>query len=210
VAKSPKLGRRSRSSNWISVGHVLSDGARQRLANIVGLEPKTDAARLLEMYRKTQYFLGAYPGTVETLDRAPRVSDYIAAYRKLTRQIDQLLVAMDAMNGRVKEDLDADLATIHKIELGAVERNIKSLRASALNRLKVFAKLPASGGRPRSIALTLLINSLVDIFYEYRKDTDANTFASTLSFVSTALGDAGIEIAPDKRKRLVRVSRQGK
>jgi hypothetical protein len=227
----PKLGQRSRASHWISRAHILTDAAQIKLAQAVGLSPAADSARLGKMHLKVQHVLGAYCGAIQAVDNAPRASDYARDYGRLERDAKVLLEDLAAFSERMKEDLQAELATVHEIELSTIERDLRFLNAALEARSRVYAAEPDDGaetqskrrGRPRSRAIEILIETLQSIFVRiYSKDAQvrarkrgaikarSSREEDELDFVRVSISDAGIRIDNAKLKRLLRRSRQVK
>jgi hypothetical protein len=210
MAKStPKLGTRSAASSWVSTGLVLSDAARKQLAWIVGLAEEPDTALLGKMFIRMQHHLGIYPGSVQALDNAPRAADYVSEFHTLKQHADALLNALISANPRIMEDLEAELGeSTHSASLAAVQAAIVALSSSATNRIAVYGA--DRGGRPKQVALGLLIDSLRKIFKAYYRGTDADARNAELQFLRVALADARIKINAEKLGKLLIARRQGK
>lgn len=220
----PKLGRRSRASHWISRAHTLSDSARLKLTEAVGLSSADDnTARLETMCMKVQHALGAYYGAIQAVDNAPRASDYVREYARLEHDAKGFLEDLAASSERIKEDLEAELATVHATDLHAIERSIRLLAAALKARARIYAAESEDGGRPRSLAIKILIDPLRSIFADcYSKDVERRPRrrgaikaispqeADELAFIRVAISDAGIRLDNEKLKRLLRRRRQGK
>jgi hypothetical protein len=210
MAKStPKLGSRSSASSWVSTGHVLSDEARKRLAGVVGLSDEPDTAVLRKMFIQMQHHLGIYPGSVQPLDNAPRAADYVSEFQTLKQHADALISALGAANSRIMEDLEAELEEPnHSTSLVAVRAAIAALITGTANRIAVYGA--DRGGRPKQVALGLLIDSLRKIFKTYYRGTAAGERNAELQFLRAALADAHIKIDAEKVGKLLTAHRQGK
>jgi hypothetical protein len=210
MAKStPKLGSRSAASSWVSIGHVLSDEARKRLAEIVGLAHESDTADLGQMFIRVQHHLGIYPGSVQLLDNAPRAADYVSEFQALKEHAEALISALKAANPRIMEDLEAEMEEpAHSTSLVAVQAAIAALIKGTANRITVYGADP--GGRPKQVALGLLIDSLLKIFKAYYRGTADDERNAELQFLTAALADAHIQIEARKLGKLLNAHRQGK
>ena len=169
----PKLGRRAGSPIWSHDKLDLSLDTRRALATalghtLIGGTDFTDAT--LRAIHETEGILGCYPGALQAFDNAPRAADYRVTYRQLHRAVAELRSFIVDLPGFYRLRLREGDQGITEPYLQHFADDLERL-ADCCDRL-MRGEASTSGGRPRSIAASLVIKKLRAIFAEHQVGAD--------------------------------------
>lgn len=108
-------------------------------------------------------WLGAYPQLAQSLDNAPRPSDYIAIYKNIQKETASLLNALSDMNMFYREQFDHEKQSLTLSESEKMVASIGEVSNAIVNK---YIGISAKGAKKNS-ALFITIAELRAIFSKY-------------------------------------------
>lgn len=159
----PKPKSKTGGPVFIAHGYSLSPTVREKLIELLccDINDKDFDSALVIM--NIESWLGAYPQLVQSLDNAPRPSDYIAIYKNIQKETVRLLNALSDMSMFYREQFDLEKQSL---TLNEVEQVVASIYEVSNSVIKNYKEMPTKGA-PRNTALTTVIFQLRSSFSKY-------------------------------------------
>ena len=191
----PKLGKRQKGSAWRHESHALSDAARQQLVGLLGFAGPNEASEpILAEVSRLLGALGSADGR-QALDNAPRGSDYVRGYRKLAKSVRALQAELASLHPRLTEQLDACLMSTPAGTIEQARGTVDCLLHAVTDGQALWHK--SSAGRPKSIAVPLLVLQLRTLFRKHYRGPAARA-KKRAAFASLRVGKARAQVHRDR------------
>jgi len=203
----PKTG----SASWDAQHHRLSDDAREKLIDALGLDPTVNPDEVEpanQALAEVEKWLGSYSGAEIAIANAPKASDFVRSLSSIENDTIKLLRTLEGVHQWVRDEFartDIDFRVLYE--------ELETLRDTSLS-IKGKYEDVESRGAPKKEALRHVILCLREIFTRYyrgpiqaRREVGAVQSLSEYEsaeeeFITVALSDAKIPYGENLRRLL--------
>ncbi len=161
----PKTG----AANWTAQHHRLSEGTRQELISLLGLDPSAEPKDIEianHALAEVEKWLGFYPGAENTLKGTPKASDFVRSLSSIEIDTLELLRNLKDSHQWIRDELirtpiDLDKLYVELEKLLDASRSIKGKYEGIESR-----------GAPKKEALRHVILNLREVFAEFNQGSN--------------------------------------